>query len=130
MDSKLYLTISAIILLLYGIGFAAIPADVVALYGVPLQPHVLMTDRFFGSTLLSVGVITWFARDFADWAAVRAVLIGGVVGYGISTVVLIWSTAQGLLNGLGWGSTILNVLLLLGALYVLSTGSRKLASAH
>ncbi|MDR3420666.1 MAG: hypothetical protein P4L80_05395 [Xanthobacteraceae bacterium] len=125
MDSKLYLTISAIILLLYGIGFAAIPADVVALYGVPPQPHVLMTDRFFGSTLLSVGVINWFARDFADWGAVRAVLIGGVVGYGISTVVLIWSTIQGLLNSLAWGSTIVNVLLVLGALYFLFTGSRK-----
>jgi len=27
MDSKLYLTISAIVLLLYGIGFVVIPAD-------------------------------------------------------------------------------------------------------
>ena len=125
MDSKLYLTISAIVLLLYGIGFVIIPADVVALYGVPPQPHVIMTDRFFGSTLLSVGVITWFARDFADWAAVRAVLIGGVVGYGISIIVLIWSTVQGLLNALAWGSTIVNIVLVLGALYFLSTGSRK-----
>ena len=125
MDSKLYLTISAIVLLLYGIGFVIIPADVVALYGVPPQPHVIMTDRFFGSTLLSVGVITWFARDFADLAAVRAVLIGGVVGYGISTIVLIWSTVQGLLNALAWGSTIVNILLVLGALYLLSTASRK-----
>jgi len=112
-------------LVLYGIGFAAIPADVGGLYGVPPEPHVLMADRFFGSTLLSVGVITWFARDFADWAAVRAVLIGGVVGYGISALVLIWSTVQGLLNTLAWGSTIVNVLLVLGALYFLSTESHK-----
>jgi hypothetical protein len=111
-------------LLLYGIGFAAIPADVGGLYGVPPEPHVLMADRFFGSTLLAVGVITWFARDFADWAAVRAVVIGGLVGYGISTLVLIWSTVQGLLNALAWGSTIVNILLVLGALYFLSTGSR------
>ena len=58
MDSKLYLTISAIVLILYGIGFTLMPADVGALYGVPPEPHVLMADRFFGSTLLAVGVIT------------------------------------------------------------------------
>ncbi len=127
MDSKLYLTISAIILLLYGIGFAVIPSELGALYGVPPEPYVLMEARFFGSTLLAVGVITWFARDFADSAAVRAVLIGGLVGYGISALVLIWSTVQGLLNALAWGSTIVNILLVIGALYFLFSGSRKLA---
>jgi len=127
MDSKLYLTISAIVLLLYGIGFAAIPAPLATLYGVPPEPHVLMVDRFFGSVHLALGVITWFARDFADWVAVRSVVIGNVVGYGLSTLVLIWSTVQGLLNELGWGSTIVNILLGLGALYLLSAGPRKLA---
>ncbi|HMK71257.1 MAG TPA: hypothetical protein VK442_09840 [Xanthobacteraceae bacterium] len=127
MDSKLYLTISAIVLLLYGIGFLAIPAPLATLYGVPPEPHVLMVDRFFGSVLLALGVITWLARDFTDWAAIRGVVIGNVVGYALSTLVLIWSTVAGLLNGLGWGSTIVNVALALWALYVLSAGARKLA---
>ena len=83
-----------------------------------------MEARFFGSALLALSVTSWLARDVKDWLAVRAVLIGAVVGYGISTIVLIWSTTQGLLNQLGWGSTVLNILLLLGALYCLSAGSR------
>jgi len=129
MDSRLYLTISAIILLLYGIGFAAIPADVGGLYGVPPEPHVLMADRFFGSTLLAVGVITWFARDL-DWAAVRGVLIGGIVGDVVGGLLSVWAIVEGLVNAFGWTSVVIYVLLLLGALYFLSPGSRKRASAH
>jgi len=123
MNSKLYLTISAIVLFLYGISFVLFPAEASAPYGVPPEAHFFMEARFFGSALLALSTTSWLARD-VDWLGVRAVLIGAVVGYGISTIVLIWSTMQGLLNQLGWGSTVLNVLLLLGALYCLSAGSR------
>ena len=74
-----------------------------------------------------MGVIFWLARDFADWAAVRGVLIGAVVGDAIGLLVNLWGTMQGLMNGLAQSSTIVHVLLLLGALYCLATGSRKLA---
>jgi xanthine/uracil permease len=124
MNSKLYLTISAIVMFLYGISFVLFPAEASAPYGIPPEPHFFMEARFFGSALLALSVTSWLARDVKDWLAVRAVLIGAVVGYGISTIVLIWSTTQGLLNQLGWGSTVLNILLLLGALYCLSAGSR------
>ena len=78
MDTKLFLTISAIIAILYGVGFVLIPAEMVELYGVPPEPHAILNLQFFGSALLAWGVITWFARDL-DWAAVRGVLIGGIV---------------------------------------------------
>jgi len=125
MDTKLYLTIAAIVAILFGVGFVLIPANVIPLYGVPLEPHVIMNARFFGSALLAWGVITWFARDFQEWAAVRGVLIGGIVGDVVGGLVNIWGTIQGLMNGLAWSSTIIYALLLLGALYCLFTGSRK-----
>lgn len=124
MDAKLYLTIAAIVGILYGIGFVLIPANVVVLYGAPPDPHVILNARFFGSALLAWGVILWFARDFRDWAAVRGVLIGSVVGDVVGGLVSIWSTIQGLLNAFAWSSTIVYVLLLVGALYCLSSGSK------
>ncbi len=127
MDSKLYLTIAAIVTILYGIGFVLIPANLVALYGVKPEPNVVLNIQFFGAALIGLGVIFWFARDFRDWAAVRGVLIGAVVGDVIGVLVNIWGTMRGLMNGLAWSSTIVYVLLLLGALYCLSTGSRKSA---
>ena len=125
MDVKLYFTILAIVAILYGIGFVLIPDNLEGLFGVPLEPHIQMNARFFGSALLVVGVVAWFARDFRDWDAVRGVLIAGVVGDVVGGIINIWATSQGLVNALAWGNTVLYVLFLLGALYFLFTGSRK-----
>jgi uncharacterized membrane protein YfcA len=93
------------------------------------EPHAILNVQYFGSALLAWGVILWFARDL-DWAAVRGVLIGSVVGDAVGGLLSVWGISQGLVNAFGWTSVVIYVLLLLGALYFLSTGSRKPASAH
>jgi xanthine/uracil permease len=106
----------------------AIPVELSDLYGVkPGQPNAILNARFFGSALLAVGVIAWFAKDFKEWTALRGVLIGAVVGYVVGGLVNIWGTMQGLLNSFSWSSTIVYALLLLGALYCLFTDPRKTA---
>jgi hypothetical protein len=130
MNAKLYLTIAAIIAILYGIAFVLIPAEMLQPYGVLPEPHVILTIRLLGSAFLGFGLILWFARDFQDWSAVRGVLIAIVVGDVIGGLVIAWGTIQGTVNALGWSNVILYALLVLGALYCLSTGSHKLASAH
>jgi uncharacterized membrane protein YfcA len=124
MSSKLYLTIAAVLAILYGIGFVLVPAKMGELYGVQPEPHAILNVQYFGSALLAWGVILWFARDL-DWAAVRGVLIGSVVGDAVGGLLSVWGISQGLVNAFGWTSVIIYVLLLLGALYFL-----KPASAH
>ncbi len=106
MDTKLYLTIVAIVAILYGIAFVVFPANVVVLYGGPAEPHFLMAIQGWGSALLALGVIAWFARDFRDWAAARGVLIGLVVVDVVGGIINIWATIQGTVNALGWSSTV------------------------
>jgi hypothetical protein len=130
MNIKVYLTIAAIIAILYGIAFVLIPAEMLQPYGVLPEPHVILAIRLLGSAFLGFGLILWFARDFQDWAAVRGILIASVVGDGVGGLVIAWGTIQSTVNTLGWLNVILYALLVLGALYCLSTGSRKLASAH
>jgi len=129
MSSKLYLTIAAVLAILYGIGFVLVPAKMGELYGVQPEPHAILNVQYFGSALLAWGVILWFARDL-DWAAVRGVLIGSVVGDAVGGLLSVWGISQGLVNAFGWTSVVIYVLLLLGALYFLSPCSRKRASAH
>jgi hypothetical protein len=81
MDTKLYLTIAAVVAILYGIAFVLIPGQLGDMYGIaPGQPNAILNAQFFGSALLEIGVVAWFAREFKEWLAVRAVLIGAVVG--------------------------------------------------
>ncbi len=88
MSSKLYLTIAAVLAILYGIGFVLIPAKMGELYGVQPEPHAILNVQYFGSALLAWGVIMWFARDL-DWAAVRGVLIGSVVGDAVGGLLIL-----------------------------------------
>jgi len=129
-NAKLYVTIAAIVAILYGIGFVLIPAKLIVLYGAPSDPHAILNLQFFGSALLAWGVIVWFAKDFRDWAALRAVLIGSIVGDVVGGLINIWATIQGLLSPLAWTSTAVYALLLFGALYYLITGSRKPVQTH
>jgi uncharacterized membrane protein YfcA len=125
MTVKLYLTITAIVAVLYGLGFVLIPASLVPLYGAPTEPHVILNAQFFGSALLALAVITWFAKDFRDWDAVRGVLVGIVVTDVVGGLLSIWATTTGVLNAFGWSSVIVYVLLLVGALYSLWTRPQK-----
>jgi len=124
-DAKLYLMVAAIIAILYALGFTLFPAYAVVLYGAPAEPHLIFAVRILGSVLLGLGVITWLARDFRDWSAVRTVLIGGVVADVIGAIVTASGTIQGTVNASGWLSTIVDILLGLWALYCLYAGSRK-----
>ena len=63
-----------VVAVLYGLGFVLIPASMMALYGGPMEPHVILNIQFFGSALLALGVIGWFAKDFREWDPVRGVL--------------------------------------------------------
>jgi chromate transport protein ChrA len=84
----------------------------------------MLNFQYFGAALLALGVTDWFAKDFRDSDAVRGVLIGAAVADVAIGLVTIWGLMQGLANGLAWTSVIIAVLLLLGALYCLSTISR------
>jgi hypothetical protein len=127
MNAKIYLTIVAVLGVLYGLGFLLIPGNMVALYGMTPGPQVDVNIQFFGAALISIGVIAWFAKDFRDWDAVRGVLIGNAVGDVVGLIVNILAMMQGVLNGFAWSTNVVYIVLLLGALYCLSAGARKTA---
>jgi asparagine N-glycosylation enzyme membrane subunit Stt3 len=122
MSAKLFLTITAVLGILYGLAFVFFPSQIAPIYGVPADPHTVLETQFFGSALIWLGVVSWLAKDFRDWDAVRAVLIATVVGSIVGGGVNLLGTFQGLLNGMAWSSTMIYALLLVGALYCLSAG--------
>jgi hypothetical protein len=127
MTARMFLTISSIFAMLYGLGFLLFPGPSVAMYGAEPEPHLVMLMRYFGSTLLAFGVLEWFAKDFRDREAVRAVLIAVVILNAVGLMVTVGGMAEELLNSTAWSSVILYAAFLAGAVYCLSAGARKLA---
>jgi hypothetical protein len=127
MTAKTFLTISSIFATLYGLGFLLLPGPSIALYGTEPEPHLMLIMRFFGSTLFAFGVLVWFGKNFRDWEAVRGVLIAVIILNVVGLLVTVLGMAEGLLNSTAWSSLILYAVFLVGAVYCLSAGARKLA---
>ena len=122
MNAKTFLTISAFVAVLFGLAFVLAPSAAGSVYGVPPEPHTALALQFFGSVLIGIAVVNWFARDFGDWEAVRGVLIANAIADALGGGVNLLGTFQGLMNAMAWTSTIVYALLLIGSLYCLSTG--------
>jgi hypothetical protein len=121
MNAKTYLTITAVVAILFGLAFLLAPTAAASVYGVPPDPHSALNLQFFGSALVGVGAIQWFARDFRDWDAVRGILIATIIGDALGLIVNLVGTFQELLNGMAWTTTLIYVLFIIGAFYCLTT---------
>jgi hypothetical protein len=119
MDTKLYLTIAAIVAILYALAFLLFPVHASLFFSSFAEPRAIWYLRFCGAAILAWGLIVWFARDFKDWGAVRSVLIASFVGLMVNIILNVWATLTGWLNANAWGSTVVLVLLLIGAVHQL-----------
>jgi hypothetical protein len=120
MDTKLYLTIAAVVAIPHALAFLVIPVQVSLFFSDFAEPRAILYLRFCGAAILAWGLIVWFARNFESRYAVRSVLIASVVGLAVNILINVWATLQGWLNARAWGSAVVLVLLLLGGLYELS----------
>lgn len=127
MDVRLFLAIAAVIAILYGIGFILIPSVLLGLYGVESGASAVLGFRYFGATLLSLGLANWIIRDSSDWTAIRGLLISNAAGNIVGLVVSVAATLAGTMNGMGWSAVLIYLVLLLGDLYYLSVGARQTA---
>jgi hypothetical protein len=73
MVAKLYLTIAAVVAILYAPAFLLLPVQASLFFSSFAEPRAVLYLRFCGAAVLAWGLIVWFARDFRDWHAVRQV---------------------------------------------------------
>lgn len=125
MKVSAYLAISGVLAVLFGLVFLLAPEFSGEQYGIPANPHAAMLARYFGSTLLAYGLIFWSARGTRDDLALRALLLGAVVGNVIGLVVSAWTALTGLQNAMAWSSVAIYGVLLLGAAYFLTSPGRR-----
>jgi len=82
----------------------------------------------FGGVLLTLSVILWLAKDFRDDAAVRAVLLGALLGDVVNLVVAAMGTLSGTSNALGWSTVVIYLYGTLGSGYFLVAQTSRLSA--
>jgi hypothetical protein len=117
MNTRTVLTAAAVIAFIFALGLILMPDFMGTLYGLGTSPVQALIARFFGTALLALGVVNWFARDM-DYAAVRPIILGNLVGDAAGLIVSLMGTVGGVMNSVGWLSVVLYLLLILGFGYL------------
>ncbi|MEY4730000.1 MAG: hypothetical protein RL020_1158 [Pseudomonadota bacterium] len=116
MNLSMFLSISAILGLAHGLGFALAPDAMSNIYGTHTDAAGHLLGRFFGVTLLEVGLITWLMRH-KDEVVLRPLLVGSFWGILCGLGVSLYGMSAGLFNAMGWSAIAIYALLAVGYAY-------------
>lgn len=109
------MTIKAVIVVVFGIGFVLMPATLMSFYGVTLTPGGAMMTQLFGASFILLGWVLWFARNApGSEVTLRALVMAVVVGDTIGFIVALLAQLSNVTNALGWVTVALYLLLALG----------------
>ena len=116
MKLRSLLIIGSIVALLYAVGLLLVPGTLASMYGLGTSASEILLARFFGATLLTVGVISWLSKD-QPAANLRSVVTANLIGDGVGFIVALLGTLGGTMNALGWSAVVIYLVLALGFAY-------------
>jgi hypothetical protein len=103
-----YLLIEAV----FGIGFLFFPSLMMDPMGITLDETSATFARMFGSLLISIPVLMFFARRSASTEFRKGVIYCVCVYLFASTIILVITQIRGLMNSLGWSMVVLHLVFL------------------
>jgi len=120
MNYRNVVTASAVVSIVYGLLVVLLPGQAVRLYNVELTPPGLYVAQLFGSTLLGLGLLSWFARQFQEDSVQKSVLTANLVASALGTIFSLIAQLGGVpgANALGWSTVVLYLLFALAFAYL------------
>ena len=120
MNYKTMFIVNAVVAVLLGLGFLFVPTRVLNLFGTETFVATVMVSRFFGTAMLALGLVLWFAKDVTDAGVQRgmgiALLVGAVAGLIVTLIGTFASNA--VIRSNGWIAMLIYILFGLGYVYL------------
>ena len=116
MKLSTFLSVKAVISLLFGIASVLAPTALMSLFGATLDPAGELATRLLGAMLIGIGLICWFEKD-AKAESLKGITLALFIGDAIGFIVVLMAQLSGVMNTLGWTMVALWLLLALGSGY-------------
>jgi hypothetical protein len=117
----IYLIVEAI----FGIGFLFVPGLLMDPMGVTLDETSTTFARLFGSLLISIPVLLFFARKSVSSEFKRVVVYCIFIYLLASTIILLITQINGLMNTMGWSIVILHLVFMVWFGYYLVISEKR-----
>jgi len=123
MKLKTWMTVKAIVCIVFGLGFVILPSVVMNLYDVKLGEGGVYMTRLLGQAFILLSLLLWLVRNTDEAATRRAFALAIFVGDLIGFVISLQGQLAGSVNALGWVTVIIYLVLALGFGYFLLPGN-------
>ena len=119
MSYKVMFILNALVALVFGVGFLFVPSMALGLFGTEARVAERLVAQFFGTAMLALGLVLWFAKDVTDEGVQRGMGISLLVGALSGLVVTVIGVASsGVIRNNGWIAIVLYALFGLGYAYM------------
>ena len=127
MNYHIMFMVNALVAVLFGLGFLFFPARALSLFRTETFVATVLVTRFFGTAMLALGLILWFAKDITDESVQKgigiALIVGAVAGLIVTALGTFASTA--VIRANGWFAMVIYVLFALGYAYLVFLNRRS-----
>jgi hypothetical protein len=114
MKRSSFLTINAIVVFVFGLGFVLMPETLMSLYGVTLSTAGVAIGRLLGAAFVGFGYLRWTARN-SKWSdLLGAIVMSAIIEDSIGFIVVLKAQMAGVMNASGWSVVVLYGLFALG----------------
>ncbi|NWG05517.1 MAG: hypothetical protein HXY35_02395 [Chloroflexi bacterium] len=113
MSYKLLFALSAIVAVIFGLGFMIVPDRALPLFGTTEQyASTMFAARFFGFAAFAFGLVLWFAKDASDPKVQRNLGVANLIVSVVGLVMTLYGTMAGnaVIRTNAWAPIVLFVL--------------------
>jgi hypothetical protein len=131
MTYRMLLILNAFVAVLLGAAFLFVPSRVLNLFGTETFVATLLMSRFFGTAMLALGLLLWFAKDINEQTVQTGIGIALMVGAAAGLVVTLAGTfaSNAVIRSNGWIVMLIYILFGLGYAYLVFAKRERAVSA-
>jgi len=116
MNYRTIFLINALVAVLFGLAFLIVPTFALQQFGVDQYAATRLVSQFFGTAILTLGLLLWFAKDITDLSLLKGTGMALMIGSAAGLIITLIGTANGILRTNWWIAAL--VYTLFGLVYV------------
>lgn len=113
MNYKVVFVLNAIVAIAFGVAFLFVPNTSLDFFGVDKYEATLLMTQFFGTELVAVGLLLWFAKNATDASLQRQLGWAQFISLFLGLAVNVIGVSKGVIRVNGWITILVYVILAL-----------------
>ena len=102
MNYRTIFLINALVAVLFGLAFLIVPTLALKQFGVDQYAATRLVSQFFGTAILTLGLLLWFAKDITDVNLLKGTGMALMIGSAAGLIITLIGTTTGVLRTNWW----------------------------